>query len=95
MLLALVPLAAPIVLLSVAAMAASAQGMRPAALLGRARQATLVSLGVALLSALLLALEGPGTSPLLGMEQFGFAMRMGRCQPGLRAMVGVSGRGCT
>ncbi|WP_416908151.1 MAG: proton-conducting transporter membrane subunit [Polymorphobacter sp.] len=88
MLLALVPLAAPIVLLGVAAMAAAAPAMRPAALLGRARRATLVSLAVAALSALLLALEGPGTSPLLGIEGLGFALRMDA--PSMVMMVLVS-----
>lgn len=76
MLLALMPLAAPLMLLAMAVAAARAPAMRPRALLDRPQRSTLASLAVATLSALLLVLVGSGTSPLLGAEGFGLSVRL-------------------
>ena len=66
--LAFLPLAAPLALLAAAAVARTEPGLRPARALSAAGIASLVALGAALLSVMVLIATGAATSPLVVME---------------------------
>ncbi len=72
----LVPLIAPLALLAVALYARNAAGRRPRHLPRLAEGAALVSLAVALLSAVILLSLGSGTGPLIGLAGIGIAPRL-------------------
>ncbi len=70
------PLLAPAALLAVAVLAARQPGMRPGRLPQLAEGAALAGLGVAVLSLVMLVLNGPGTSALLGFAGIGLSLRL-------------------
>ncbi len=67
---------APAGLLVAAYIAASEPGMRPRRALAAGRIATLSALAIALVSAVLVAAEGAGTSALIGAEGIGLSFRL-------------------
>lgn len=76
MFLNLVPLLAPLALLAVASYARQSPGRRPETLPKIAEWASLAALAVALLSAVILLIQGAGTAPLIGLFGIGFAPRV-------------------
>ncbi len=74
--LALIPYLAPLLLAGVAFLAISQPGARPTRILLTSRLATLAALGVALISALIVATNGAMTSPLIGAAGVGLAVRL-------------------
>ncbi|MEM8664540.1 MAG: proton-conducting transporter membrane subunit, partial [Pseudomonadota bacterium] len=73
---ALFPLLGPVALVVAAIVAFKGPGQRPRLSLRFAEGATLLALAVAVLSAALLGLWGPGTSPLIGLFGIGFGARL-------------------
>ena len=73
---ALLPLTAPALLLIVAIAGLLRPGHRPALLPRTAELAALISLAIAIASAVLLASGGPATSPVLGVGTIGLAARI-------------------
>ena len=73
---ALLPLLAPLALVGVALAARSAPGLRPRGLIRLSRAASLAALAVALGTALAVAVHGPVTSPLIGVEGAGLSLRL-------------------
>lgn len=76
MLPACLPLAVPVPLLAVALIAALRPGRRPGLLPRLAEGAALAALAIALACAVLLGLDGPSTSPLLGIAGIGLSARL-------------------
>jgi NAD(P)H-quinone oxidoreductase subunit 5 len=74
--LALVLFLAPLSLVAVAMLARREPGSRPRRVLRAAELATLLTLGMAVLAGLAVALAGPGTSPVLGLGGIGLAIRL-------------------
>ncbi|AHD11964.1 proton-conducting transporter transmembrane domain-containing protein [Phaeobacter gallaeciensis] len=70
------PLLAPALLLAVAVRARRSPGLRPAALPRLAEYAGLGAFVVSVMSAGLLMMEGPGSSPLLGLLGVGLSVRL-------------------
>lgn len=70
------PLLAPLLLASASYNAFKAPGLRPRAAIRLAELAALASILVALLSGLVLALDGPGTSPMIGYSYVALASRL-------------------
>lgn len=70
------PLLAPLLLAYASYNAFQAPGLRPSAAIRLAELAALVSILVALLSGLVLALYGPGTSPMIGYGYVALASRL-------------------
>ena len=90
--LAFLPLAAPLALLAAAAVARTEPGLRPARALSAAGIASLVALGAALLSVMVLIATGAATSPLVGTAGIGLSVRLDALSVtmlGLVALVGV------
>lgn len=72
----LLPFLAPLVLLVAAAVAFRTPGHRPARVPALAEGAALAAFAVAIASAIVLLTAGAGTSPLLGIDGMGLAMRL-------------------
>ena len=72
----LLPLLAPLLLLSIAAFAARGDARAAGRLPRVAEYGALASVGIALLSALMLGLYGPGSSALLGAAGVGLSVRL-------------------
>ena len=72
----LLPLLSPLVLLAVAWFASRNQGRRPGSLPQLAEYGALASFGLAVLSVLVLVLNGPGSSPLIGALGVGLSVRL-------------------
>ncbi|MFV1599169.1 MULTISPECIES: proton-conducting transporter membrane subunit [unclassified Phaeobacter] len=70
------PLLAPMLLLAVALRARRTPGLRPGHLPRLAEYAALAAFAVSALSAVLLGLNGPGSSPLLGLFGVGLSVRL-------------------
>ncbi|WP_223424304.1 proton-conducting transporter transmembrane domain-containing protein [Tateyamaria pelophila] len=76
MFVAYLPLLAPIAFIALAFIAFRGPQMRPAATLRRAEVGALLALGIALVSAVMLILTGPASSPLIGANGLGLAVRL-------------------
>lgn len=72
----LIPLIAPLALLSVAAFALKRQGLRPGLIPKLTEAAALVALVAAIISAVLLVYGGAGSGPLLGFAGVGISTRL-------------------
>jgi NAD(P)H-quinone oxidoreductase subunit 5 len=70
------PLAAPAALLAAAALAAGSPGLRPLSAINASGLAAVAALLAAALSLALLLLNGPGTSPLIGLGGIGISVRL-------------------
>jgi len=70
------PLLAPVILIILALTARRTPGLRPGRLPKQAEWAALAAFGVSALAAALLALQGPGTSPLIGALGVGLSVRL-------------------
>ena len=76
MLIYLIPLIAPAALLIAAAVAFARPGRRPAAVPELAEACSLAAIAVAVLSAVLLIVQGPGTGLVIGIGEIGLAARL-------------------
>lgn len=76
MLYTLIPLIAPIALLSVAVFALKRQGLRPGLIPKLTEAAALIALATTIFSALLLVVQGAGSGPLLGLAGVGISTRL-------------------
>jgi len=73
---AILPFLAPLALIVAAVLASRAPQFRPADMLRAVEIAALVALGVAVLSGVLLIVNGPATSPLIGIGGLGISARL-------------------
>ena len=73
---ALLPLFAPLVFITLAFIAFRGPQVRPSAVLRRVEVGALGALAIATLSALALILKGPATSPLIGASGLGLSIRL-------------------
>jgi len=89
--LALVPLAAPVSLACVAALARREPGTRPRRVLRAARVATVLSLASAVLAVVLVATFGPLQSPVLGVGALGLSLRLDALSTAMLALVAFLG----
>jgi len=87
----LLPLAGVGLLAGVALTALSTPGQRPRSFLLAAEAATLGALGIAVVTAALFALRGPGSSPLLGIGEVGFSVRVDSVSVPMMLLVGLIG----
>lgn len=87
----LFPFLAPLALATVAAVGAFEPGLRPRRVLRAARVATLTVLALALGSIALVGLHGPVTSPLIGANAIGLAVRLDMLSAIMFALVAFIG----
>ena len=87
----LLPLAGVGLLAGVALTALRTPGQRPRSFLLAAEAATLGALGIAVVTAALFALRGPGSSPLLGIGEVGFSVRVDSVSVPMMLLVGLIG----
>jgi NAD(P)H-quinone oxidoreductase subunit 5 len=88
---ALLPLAAPALMILVALCASSSPGRRPANLLRFTETAALVAIAASIASAVMLVIEGAATSPALGTEALGLSVRLDVVSAVMLVMVSVIG----
>ncbi|WP_163575284.1 proton-conducting transporter transmembrane domain-containing protein [Halomonas faecis] len=87
----LLPLAAPAVLMLAAAAAFLNPGKRPRLTPRLAETAALVSFAIAMLAAVVLVIHGPGTSPVLGLDEFGLSVRVDAVSTAMLLLVSFVG----
>ena len=85
------PLLGPLVLLTVALMARRTPGARPGRLAKLSEMAALTTFLISALAALSLVLQGPGTSPLIGLFGVGLSVRLDAVSATMLVLVGFIG----
>ena len=83
--------AAPLALTAAAILGLREPGLRPRRVLWASGAATVFSLGLACAAAVFLALNGPATSPVIGLHGVGFAIRIDALSAVLFALVSFVG----
>ncbi|WP_099825244.1 proton-conducting transporter membrane subunit [Oceaniglobus indicus] len=87
----LLPLLAPLIMALTAGYAHRHPGLRPARLIALSHRAALAAFGVCVLTVAVLALDGAGTSPLIGVMGVGLSVRLDVVSATMLTVVGFIG----
>ena len=91
MLHALLPLAAPALMILIALGAIASPGRRPATLLRMAEMGALAAIAASIAACVILVLNGAATSPTIGTEAFGLSIRLDAVSAIMLTMVAIIG----